>query len=161
MGSITYSAIYFMGVSMGNLLTDKNRDHKDVKRYHTAIVTFALVSGAWSLLAHLYLEKISRRLTNMAYVMFVINLNLTFMWFLLVVDRLCIKKSVNWVIESVNFNQLPTFLVANLLTGAINLSIRTLFSPPGEAFAIIIGYSCTFILVSAILKHFSLKLKYW
>ncbi|KAJ3397540.1 Glucosaminyl phosphatidylinositol (GlcN-PI) nositol acylation protein [Chytriomyces hyalinus] len=44
------------------------------------------------------------------------------------------------ILECVNRNQLAVFLLANLLTGLVNLTINTLEVPPFESFAILILY---------------------
>ena len=44
------------------------------------------------------------------------------------------------IVEAINYNGLAVFLLANVLTGAVNLSVRTLFVSPAVAFAVCLVY---------------------
>ncbi|GES79382.1 GPI-anchored wall transfer protein 1 [Rhizophagus clarus] len=69
------------------------------------------------------------------------------------------EKAVPNLVEAINDNGLVIFLVANLLTGFINLSIRTIYTSSFVAEIIIIGYMFIIISFSILLKNLGLRLK--
>eukprot|EP00198_Chlamydomonas_reinhardtii_P004288 XP_001693624.1 inositol acyltransferase [Chlamydomonas reinhardtii] len=60
---------------------------------------------------------------------------------------------------AVNSAQLPVFLVANLLTGAVNLSVDTMQVPDWPARAVLGGYISTVCAVAVVLQRWGLRLK--
>ena len=64
--------------------------------------------------------------------------------------------------KAVNRNQLAFFLLANLMTGAVNLSMRTLYAPTSTAMTVILGYMLALTLVFVLLDRvFDVTLKFW
>jgi glucosaminylphosphatidylinositol acyltransferase len=61
------------------------------------------------------------------------------------------------VLQAVNRNQLAFFILANLLTGAINLSIRTIYAPAPVATAVILGYMLLLLGLAVLGRNVSLK----
>ena len=57
-----------------------------------------------------------------------------------------------FLFENVNRHQLLLFLIANLLTGAINLSIDTLHQSDSLAFFILFSYLVVILTASCLLK---------
>jgi hypothetical protein len=51
------------------------------------------------------------------------------------------RRAISTLVAAINFNSLPVFLIANLMTGAVNLSIRTLLQPTTTAFLIVMSSS--------------------
>lgn len=56
-----------------------------------------------------------------------------------------------------NRNQLAFFILANLLTGAINLSMRTLYAPAPVAVAVVLGYMLVLLLLAVMARRSTLK----
>ena len=44
-----------------------------------------------------------------------------------------------FLFDAINRNSLTTFLIANLVTGAVNLTIKTIYIPDGKALIILFG----------------------
>lgn len=55
-------------------------------------------------------------------------------------EKNCVPLRCSCLISSINYNLLAYFLIANLLTGAVNLSINTINTPPITAFIIMNVY---------------------
>ncbi|XP_043287989.1 uncharacterized protein At4g17910-like [Venturia canescens] len=63
------------------------------------------------------------------------------------------------IFEAVNYNGLTFFLLANLFTGVVNMSIKTLYVDTNEALLIIFVYIASCILLIIILYRFKIQLK--
>ncbi|GAB1520319.1 Glucosaminyl phosphatidylinositol (GlcN-PI) nositol acylation protein [Rhizoctonia solani] len=50
------------------------------------------------------------------------------------------------LLEAVNLNGLALFLVANIATGLVNMTIRTMYVPDGQAMLVLFGYTFAFSL---------------
>ena len=70
----------------------------------------------------------------------------------------CVTYSL---IDAVNYNGLLYFLLANLLTGVINLSIKTILLPPLQSVLIIVMYMLILSIISFVLYVYKLKIKFW
>lgn len=103
--------------------------------------------------------NVSRRLANLPYVLWTVAFN-TFQIFLFGLvehlgplftheaeDKDKVRASTSRVLRVFNNNGLFIFLVANLLTGLVNLSLDTLDMPPIGAMGVLLGYS---VLVTAV-----------
>lgn len=55
------------------------------------------------------------------------------------------------VLSAINRNQLLFFVLANLMTGAVNLSMRTLYAPTSTALTVLLGYILSLALVFLLL----------
>jgi len=118
---------------------------------------------------------VSRRLANMPYVLGVAAFNNAqlFLFCLLEtmffpsVHRATDKSSeeqrntfaTSRIMRAFNKNGLAVFLLANLLTGAVNLGMNTLDAGTGMAMAVLIGYAGVLSAVALLLDHWNVKLK--
>ncbi|KAG0958348.1 hypothetical protein G6F32_000394 [Rhizopus arrhizus] len=86
-----------------------------------------LVYNIWIYLFPKY--DVSRGMANLPYVLWVVASNLILIFDLIAIEKNAIKfvKSAPPLLVAINNNGLFTFLLANILTGLINLSMRTLY----------------------------------
>lgn len=63
------------------------------------------------------------------------------------------------LIAAINRNQLVYFLLANLLTGAVNLSVKTLFCSQRQSLGIVCGYMLVLSLVFSVLHIWNITLR--
>ena len=63
------------------------------------------------------------------------------------------------IMRAFNKNGLAVFLLANLLTGAVNLGMNTLDTGTGMAMAVLIGYAGVLSAAALLLDHWNVKLK--
>ncbi|KAM1721411.1 hypothetical protein ACFX11_023215 [Malus domestica] len=63
--------------------------------------------------------------------------------------------------EVYNRNLLGTFLLANLLTGLVNLMVDTLFASAVKAFFILIAYTFSLTFIVGFLYFCGIRLKFW
>lgn len=128
-----------------------------VKKLDTQLVKSSLVYAAvlWVLwyVSSTAVQNTSRRLMNFAYVCMVLALTLTTILSLHVADSLsssCVNCSSDVGVATLHYmskHSLVVFLVANVLTGAVNMSMHTIHASPELSFAVLVGY--TFVVTSA------------
>lgn len=91
-----------------------------------------------------YLKTASRTLANAAYCIFIESILTTVVAILYFFEKYFYNEKGNFkmpkIIENVNSNGLLYFLIANLITGAINLSIRTLLVSSFMTFVVLNVY---------------------
>lgn len=127
-----------------------------------AIEVWLLDGFLWVLTIFLdrFVEKISRRMCNLAYVTFVLAQNFEVLAILMLSDLVPTRKTL--VLEEVfDQNLLVTFLLANILTGLVNVSITTVFVSPFLAYCILLSYAVVLISGVAVLKFLDVRLKFW
>ncbi|EER26738.1 Glucosaminyl phosphatidylinositol (GlcN-PI) nositol acylation protein [Coccidioides posadasii str. Silveira] len=118
---------------------------------------------------------VSRRLANMPYVLWVIAFN-NFQLLLFYLSESVFFPSVysatdretetersefatSKILGAFNKNGLAIFLIANLLTGAVNLKLNTLDASREVAMGVLIGYATTLTAVALTLDRWNVKLK--
>lgn len=62
------------------------------------------------------------------------------------------------LLSAIDYNQLVFFLMGNLFTGMINLSMNTLTASTAESATIILSYMLTLSVLSLVLKHYNIAL---
>ncbi|RLV96043.1 GPI-anchored wall transfer protein 1 [Spathaspora sp. JA1] len=120
--------------------------------YH---LLFYLINNSW------LFTSISRRLANCGYVLWVVSYNSTILLGYNLIDKLVATntKYSSYLLEAINNNGLLLFLVANLLTGFVNMSINTLTMSRMMSFLILLTYTLTFTAIALVLHHYKLYIK--
>ncbi|XP_063410091.1 phosphatidylinositol-glycan biosynthesis class W protein-like [Mytilus trossulus] len=174
--NVGYFIMYLFGVEIGRLVFNKER--KTVSDYMNLLAVLIVSAAAlFTILPYLtQIEPISRRFTNVPYVIWMIGICLQLMASYLLIDLIFLfikslqkkkekgkkeDKVLYSLIDAVNYNGLLYFLIANLLTGLINLSIKTILVPPFYSVVIIVIYMIILSVVSFILYVKNIKIKFW
>lgn len=153
------------------LLDDGRRTGIDLvaPRQATKIVAelFSYTFIWWGLFAFVRLKlDVSRRMVNLPYILWVSAFNTSFILGYFLLDMFffptrisCVKDSSDPtgkrfvleecfagnrappLLEAINKNSLIIFLIANVATGLINLSIKTMYTSSGKAMLILGGYA--------------------
>ena len=63
------------------------------------------------------------------------------------------------LVSAIHYNQLPFFLLANLLTGLVNFSMDTLHTPAPGALAVLVVYMCVLAVLCLGMFRYGIKLK--
>ena len=101
------------------------------------VVIFSIITTLLWYISDVYVQQTSRRLFNLTYVLFVSSISSIIISILkYIYDKSGIGLRV-LTLEYVNKGQLPLFLVANVATGIINLSIQTIYTSKEIAFLIL------------------------
>lgn len=65
------------------------------------------------------------------------------------------------LLESISFNSLLFFLLANLLTGFVNMTMYTIHAPISTSLVVLVGYLMTLCLTVSILHRKGIATKIW
>ncbi|KAI9660048.1 MAG: Glucosaminyl phosphatidylinositol (GlcN-PI) nositol acylation protein [Bathelium mastoideum] len=119
--------------------------------------------------------EVSRRLANLPYVLWVISFNtLQLVLFCAIEvalfpglykgdDRMTetkkCKEATSGVLQAFNRNGLAIFLLANLLTGGVNLTVHTIHVHHGTAMGILVTYMGILCALALALDHWDISLK--
>ncbi|KAI3522641.1 hypothetical protein L1887_00584 [Cichorium endivia] len=152
-----YWGMHLIGVNLGhNLLFCNNAKKSARKRVWMLILFFWCLT----LILDSYVERPSRRMCNLTYVSFILASNLQTLGIIMLSDFISGGK-VSILEQAISRNLLAFFIVANLLTGLVNLSINTLFVSPFMALLILIGYGFIICCVVGFADYNGIKLKFW
>lgn len=163
-----YAALCYSGAASAALLDEDNRTAKwfrqfvlhrssrvgisarsgalNVAAWHAALSCAVGVAWALAYAADVLVQPVSRRFANAAYVLWVLALALTQLQMSAIADIVSAVIAGTraqrdcGLVHGLSRHQLAAFLVANLATGAVNLSIDTLGASEGSAFAIMMAY---------------------
>ncbi|KAL7004610.1 Glucosaminyl phosphatidylinositol (GlcN-PI) nositol acylation protein [Cystobasidiomycetes sp. EMM_F5] len=174
-----YVAIYLIGYDTGmyTLPPDPYYAFRPVVKYKSAkakigkLVNVLLSYAAtwWALFGVMHLcvssdYAVSRRLANLAYVLWIAAFNVSFLLLYLLADIISSRpeevqtKAVPAIFNAINKNSLVLFILANLLTGFINISIRTMYASDSAAVSILVAYTVAFTTAAWVLRNKRVKL---
>ncbi|KAM3388243.1 hypothetical protein ACQJBY_010804 [Aegilops geniculata] len=156
-----YWGMYLIGVSLGYFLFH-DLSSKGKIRSTQVVKVWVLAASFWILAIILdsYVERVSRRMCNFAYVMLVFGQNFQVISILTLAGSISHDK--NLVLEEAfNQNMLGAFLVANILTGLVNLSVDTLSASPLAAFMILVAYTFTLCMLAGLAQFSGVRIKFW
>ena len=108
-------------------------------------------------LSNQYIQKTSRRLMNLTYVLFVSSMSSFIISILKYIHDNIVEDRRIMILEYINKLQLPLFLVANVATGIINLSIQTLYTSKEVSMLILFSYISGCIIFVYILNVYITK----
>ncbi|OVA11869.1 GWT1 [Macleaya cordata] len=150
-----YWGMYLVGVQLGNFLFFGNN-----QRTRTRIWLLAVIFWLLTIILDRNVERVSRRMCNLAYVMFVLAQNFQVLAILVLSDFLPGRKTS--VLEEVfNRNLLGSFLLANVMTGLINMNMNTISASSITALVILVGYAFVLSVLSGFTAFSGIKLKFW
>ncbi|KAK4685828.1 glucosaminylphosphatidylinositol acyltransferase, partial [Tremellales sp. Uapishka_1] len=172
-----YLAIFLLGLSTGGHIlrsaspvrsgpksdASQTQSHYEKRRVELALVLFSYSIAWWGGLGvcRLLGGEVSRRLSNLPYVLWVAGYNTSFLLGYLVLEIALFPSSdraVPPLLEAINSNSLSVFLIANLLTGAINLSVQTMYASRVVSMGILVGYSVAICGIAWAARTLRLKL---
>ncbi|WVQ84419.1 hypothetical protein IAT38_006571 [Cryptococcus sp. DSM 104549] len=176
-----YLAIFLIGVSTGEHVLrltlppatrkpvtetqeEHERSHYDRRRTDLALELFGYGVAWWSLLgaSRLVGGEVSRRMANTPYVLWVAAYNTTFLFGYLLLELLLPASPssplVPPLLDALNKNGLVVFLVANLLTGLVNVSMETMYASRTVGMGVLVGYSVAVCGIAWVLRGKRLKI---
>ncbi|RYP57842.1 hypothetical protein DL770_010569 [Monosporascus sp. CRB-9-2] len=180
-----YLAIFLAGQDTGMFVLPRNitrsRSSNGAQR-NTLLLTMAVWSAVWTALYILTTNPVygagvdvSRRLANLPYVLWIAAFNSAQILAMCVIDTIffpafynaadartekeAYETATSPVLRAFNRNGLAVFLLANLLTGLVNLTVPTLDVTPLATMAILVGYAAVLTGVAVALDKWDLSIK--
>ncbi|CAG8445261.1 11939_t:CDS:2 [Cetraspora pellucida] len=134
----------------------QNRKTKKPKPKKLAMILFSWAILLWLGFIFCVILRIpvSRRIANLSYIFLVVSCNTTVLLLFQIVEIVFFEnywkneRNLPLIFEAVNSNGLAIFLLANILTGLVNLSIRTLFVNDGLAECILAAYMFVIVAIA-------------
>ncbi|KAL1339396.1 hypothetical protein AAHE18_U033400 [Arachis hypogaea] len=157
-----YWGMYLVGVQLGNYLIFGSHSSglRSTKWVQIRIWILSIVFWLLTVFLDKHVERISRRTCNLPYVTSVLADNLQLLSILMLGDLIPGSKT-SVLEEALNRNLLATFLLANILTGLVNLSVDTLSASSITALSILLVYAYILSTVIGTADYFGVKLKFW
>ncbi|XP_066249696.1 uncharacterized protein [Euwallacea similis] len=157
---IGYVALYLYALYYSYIIkiTGKSVRVTNIKSFMCTVLTLVM-----TIICN-YHFKVSRRLANAGYIFWVLFIGIFMLWLFYLAEngekyllQHKLKKFVcsPYLYEAINYNGLIFFLVGNILTGVVNLSLRTKFVEKFAAIMILVGYmflNCSVVFVLYLLK---------
>ncbi|KAI0126788.1 GWT1-domain-containing protein [Xylariales sp. AK1849] len=183
---IGYLSIFLAGQDAGMYMLPRrvnpNSTSTPGSQRNILLITMAVWSGIWAALYYFNTDPIrgagldvSRRLANLPYVLWVVAFNNAQILAFCVIDSVFFPSFYNAqdakaekegyeaatsrVLRSFNRNGLAVFLIANLLTGLVNMTIPTLDVGPVATMAVLVGYSAAVTGVAVGLDIWDISIK--
>lgn len=104
--------------------------------------------------------NVSRRLGNMPYVLWVVSYNSSLLLgYCLISELFPSIEATSPLLEAINNNGLLAFLLGNLGTGLVNMSINTLQIDDKLAFIILVVYTAGLLIILLILNKYKIYIK--
>ncbi|KAK4974070.1 Glucosaminyl phosphatidylinositol (GlcN-PI) nositol acylation protein [Elasticomyces elasticus] len=154
---------------------------RDLRPRDSALFSLAKWTAIWSLMFlgpyrfRSLATLVSRRLANLPYVLWVCAFNCAQLTLFCGIEKLFFpnlytpkdkqterercEEATSKVLRAFNRNGLAVFLLANLLTGAVNLALPTLNMGDVEAMAVLVGYTATLCGAALALDHYDVSIK--
>ncbi|PRP89392.1 hypothetical protein PROFUN_01255 [Planoprotostelium fungivorum] len=154
-----YVSLFLVGSQFGDAMF-RARWGDDNKGIVLKLMSIDAVLWMLTFIAETFVEKCSRRSANLAYVLSTLAMNLWIVTGLILVSLFTLPQK-NEIIEAINYNGLAMFMLANLSTGVVNLSIKTIYYDDLSASVILLGYLLFVSLVSILLYRKRIQLKFW
>lgn len=106
-----------------------------------------------------YFMNISRRLANFPYVLWVVSYNSSLLLGYCLISELFTIEATSPLLEAINNNGLLAFLLGNLGTGLVNMSINTLQVNDQVAFLILVVYTTILLVILLVLDKYKIYIK--
>ncbi|KAK8809298.1 hypothetical protein WA171_000882 [Blastocystis sp. BT1] len=119
--SIGFLSLYLASAYLGRLLNDRK-----VKGLFMRLLLLTAGSGCGFYLLNTYVQPASRRMCNAAFILLVFFITLIILSVSYAVNVFYGSAHVPMILHSFNDHQLAMFLLANVLTGAVNMCIKTM-----------------------------------
>lgn len=170
-----YVAIYLIGISVGRDLQQHSTLFSDQIKLLRKICVKAIIIWFLSVPAEM-LFGVSRRLANIGYLLWILFCSYIMLGSLLLpllavhlikfaVHRKDKSYSISYgvpkILEAINYNGLAFFLIANLLTGLVNICIPTLEVSTVNSLLILHLYMFVTCATTFFLYWKKIKLKFW
>ncbi|KAK9727679.1 Glucosaminyl phosphatidylinositol (GlcN-PI) nositol acylation protein [Basidiobolus ranarum] len=159
-----YLSIFLIGLESGVVVLPDPPTYKQRQKQPMILLISAVMMWTLFHIVRGFLEiEVSRRMANLPYVLWVVAFNLTLLLVIMCIERFVnpnvFSPEIPFLLDSLNQNGLTVFLIANVLTGLINISIQTLYTSPLLSFVICSAYMAIICSIAVWLKLNGLRIR--
>ncbi|KAN0012314.1 hypothetical protein ACTFIU_007612 [Dictyostelium citrinum] len=158
---VGYLAIHLIGTKIGTELFKVRSTLTEWRKFATKLLISSIVFYILWVLCEIYIDKTSRRMANLGYVLAILSINLFNFSVNILITLITGNHNASVIAKSINRNQLFIFLLGNILTGLINFSMKTIYAPVEESMIVITSYSFGLCLLALILDYKNINIKFW
>ncbi|KAI9905667.1 hypothetical protein PsorP6_013768 [Peronosclerospora sorghi] len=159
-----YTSLYMLSVYLGHsifIYIDINKA-KAQRNMRWLVITLLAVSGTLWLLLYLSLRLIglpSRRMLNLSYLLWVMAESVFLLAIYSLIQTVCMLPRVPLLFKGINHSQLFIFIVANLITGVVNLSMHTINTNSVNASVVLLLYMLAICVLASLLQQTNVRVK--
>ena len=149
-----YFALHLLGCACGAVLEETAGPSSQLRAGQRRRVA-ALVAALWTVFFAVSraVEPVSRRSCNAAYVLWMLALNAQSLALLAAVAAALPGQPLPRLLQAVNDSMLPVFLVANVLTGGVNLVMDTMAVGGWGARGVVGGYMGLVVVAAVVFQR--------
>ncbi|CAM9376289.1 unnamed protein product [Hapterophycus canaliculatus] len=166
LGLLGFVAIYYIASELGSQISPQrqksDKERADPRFFsRSVVITGRAIAMLWglTLFSEAFVQQTSRRMVNLTYVLWVCAHSMLMLGLLMLVDNVSLRRPTSRILAAINLNMFPVFMVANLATGAVNVSMRTLDAETPTAIAILAIYVTLVAGFAAALSNRGLTIK--
>ncbi|TYZ61190.1 hypothetical protein PybrP1_009882 [[Pythium] brassicae (nom. inval.)] len=159
-----YTALYMLAVFTGQVIFSymDNNGGRAMRNIRWLALTFAAVTLILVVATFISVRLVarpSRRMMNLSYVLWVMAQSLFLLGVYCAIQVVCMLPRTPVLFKGMSRNQLFVFIVANLLTGATNLSMRTIEASPFVAAGVLSVYMFAVSTLATVLEVRGVRIK--
>ncbi|KAL4534302.1 hypothetical protein Ndes2437B_g03585 [Nannochloris sp. 'desiccata'] len=150
-----YFALHLLGCACGAVLEETAGPSRIQLRAGQRRRVAGIVIGLWVAFFAVdrLIQPVSRRACNAAYVLWMLGLNTQSLALLASATAALPTQPLPTLLQAVNDSMLPTFLIANVLTGVLNMSIDTMNVGDWGARIIVLIYMAVVCLAAVVVQQ--------
>lgn len=159
-----YTSLYMLSVYIGQCIfgyMDSNvlKLHRNMRWLTIALFVISGLVWVSTFLSVRLVARPSRRMLNVSYLLWVMAESLTLLALYSGTQTVCMLPRVPILFQGINYNQLFIFIVANLTTGAVNLSMHTISSSTIAASGVLVAYMFAVCVLASVLQYTTIRIK--
>ncbi|CAI5732603.1 unnamed protein product [Hyaloperonospora brassicae] len=159
-----YTSLYMLSVTAGQRIfacidANGSKAQRNMRWLVLTLVAVTVILWLSTYLSVRLVARPSRRMLNMSYLLWVLAESAFLLAIYCVIQTVCMLPRVPLLFQGINHNQLFVFVVANLMTGAVNLSMHTIDTEPIGAAAVLLVYMLVVCVLASVLQHAHVRIK--
>jgi len=158
--SIGYTALFLFSSQLGSSILAPKSNLSEWKIFTGKLWALDILLWILTWISRTFVEEFSRRMANLSYVLLLLSQNVMILASVLMVAMIT-RPVDNSIMVAVNQNGLLSFLLANICTGLVNLSMKTIYASPMVAMGTISVYLLFVTAISLLLYTHKIILKFW
>ncbi|CAH0488366.1 unnamed protein product [Peronospora farinosa] len=159
-----YTSLYMLSIYAGRNIfgyidTNGAKAQRNMRWLVAALLALTVMLWLSTYLSVRLVARPSRRMLNLSYLLWVMAESVFLLAIYCVIQTVCMLPRVPLLFQGINQNQLFIFIVANLMTGAVNLSMHTINASPVIASTVLLFYMLAICVLASVLQQAHIRIK--